>query len=81
VPYSDLKSVLKEYKPTFIITSITTSPGPEELPRYIKNLCSDAGKAHILITGSGLAKVKISQSNNLSLFKDAQELQKLLHSI
>jgi methanogenic corrinoid protein MtbC1 len=81
VPLNDLKSIYKIYKPTVIITCITTSPEPKELPNYVSSLCHVGSASQILITGSALAKINLKKEENLHLFKNAKELQELLQGL
>jgi len=80
VPYRDIKLIGKIHKPNFIITAITSSPQPSELPNYVATLCKDFSSSQILLTGSALAKVKPEKSKNLFLFRDAKELKHLLEA-
>ncbi len=81
VPFNDLKSVYKTYKPAAIITCITSSPGPEELSNYLANLCHTAKASQIMITGYALAKANLKKEENLHLFKTPLELQELLQAL
>ncbi len=80
VPYHDLKLIGKVHKPHFIVTTITSSPPPSELPDFVSALCTDFSSTKILLTGSALAKVKLKKIDNLFLFRDAKELKHLLEA-
>jgi len=81
VPFTDLLTICKVYKPAAIITCITTAPGPDELPNYISELCKAGSAGQVLVTGSALAKAEVKKEANLHLFKTPADLQKLLKGL
>jgi methanogenic corrinoid protein MtbC1 len=78
VPYRDVVLVCKTYRPSILITSITTSPAAQSVQRYLDQLCSDHPDCTILASGHILKNSVLKLRSNLHLFFSAAELNDFL---
>jgi DNA-binding transcriptional MerR regulator len=78
VPYRDIVSICKTYRPSILITSITTSPAAQSVQRFMDQLCSDQPDCTILASGQVLKNSALKLRSNLHLFFSAAELSAFL---
>lgn len=81
VPLADLKEVYAVHKPHLLITSMTSTPSPNQLDEYIQTLCSDFPSSRILASGYLLRNTSFRFSKNLTVFKNVTELPDILQKI
>ncbi|HBK87899.1 MAG: MerR family transcriptional regulator [Cyclobacteriaceae bacterium] len=78
VPYRDLIEICKTHRPTYLITSITSSQGAGELQAYLDKLCSEMHHSRVLISGYAVRKTALKMPSNLHVFSRSAELKALL---
>jgi len=78
VPYKDVLSICESHHPKILITSITTSPSPQDVQQYLSKLCQDQAECIILASGHILKKMALKIPPNLHLFFNNTDLSKLL---
>ncbi|MFZ5973194.1 MAG: MerR family transcriptional regulator [Bacteroidota bacterium] len=81
VPYNDLKQVYSIHQPHFIVTAITSSPGPKELQHTIDSLAHDFPKCTVLASGAAIRKTAIKFPSNFHVFDNALKLKELLRQL
>lgn len=80
VPYQSLKSACEDHQPEVIITCLTTHPKPNEIQRYINQLCKDFSTIQILASGYALKKTPVTYPKNMKPFANALEINELVKS-
>lgn len=78
VPYRDLIEICKAHRPTYLITSITSSPGPGDLQAYLDKLCTEMRHSRVLISGYAIRKTALKMPSNLHIFSRTTDLKALL---
>lgn len=81
VPYPDIQWFCKHYRPVAMITSITTSPNPQFVERYLSRLCADHRHVTILASGRLLQKIALKFPPNLQIFESTAQLKSLLKQL
>jgi methanogenic corrinoid protein MtbC1 len=78
VPFSDLRSVYDIHKPDFLLTAVTSVPGPEEVQAYIDKLSEAFPQTRILISGFQVVSKRLTVPANVSIIAQISELLKVL---
>jgi DNA-binding transcriptional MerR regulator len=78
VPYRDLVEICKTHRPTYLITSITSSPGAPELQSYLDKLCAEMRHSRVLVSGYAIRKTALKIPVNMHVFAHSGELKTLL---
>ena len=81
VPYNDLKIVHEIYSPHVMITSMVSSPGPDQLEKYIHSLANDFSSTTIFASGHQLRNTGFHLPKNIKPFYKATELPTLLAEV
>lgn len=75
LPYTDLIQVCQSYKPTFIVTSLTSSSKPEKIFQYLQDLSAAFPKAKILASGALMAQLPEKLKQKITGFKGPDSLR------
>jgi MerR family transcriptional regulator, light-induced transcriptional regulator len=78
LPQADLEYVCNIQKPDYIFTSITSSPGDENIDNYLEWLSKKFNNLKILITGYQVATKNISARDNVSKIIEIEDLLKII---
>lgn len=78
VPIEDVQWFCRNESPVAMITSITTSPAPHSVERYLQNLCSEHPGIAVFAAGRHLGKMALKIPQNLHILQDARHLKSLL---
>jgi MerR family transcriptional regulator, light-induced transcriptional regulator len=78
VPHDDLKKVVAEHKPHYLITSMTSHPQTHSLQTYIHQLSKDFPKSRIYLSGAIIRKATIKSFPNVKLLDNALTLREML---
>jgi len=78
VPYNDLKKVVEEHRPHFLISSMTSHPSAHYLQGYIKTLAADFPAIQILLSGAALHKNHLQIPSNVQILNKALSLREAL---
>lgn len=74
LPLDDLTSVYEYYKPDYILTVLTTVPGPSQIQPYVDNLSATFPNSTILLTGVQVIGQDIDPPENVKLFSRPDQL-------
>jgi len=80
VPHEDLKKIQHVLRSRLLITSLTSTPSPQQLEHYLYTLASDFPSATILASGYMLRNTAFHLPKNIKLFEKATQLPGLLNS-
>lgn len=78
VPHKDLQVIFKIHQPEILITSMISSPPPEEFETYINTLSTDFSSAKILASGLQMRNTAFRIPKNVKPFYKVTELPDLL---
>ncbi len=81
LPHEDLKKVFEVYRPRILITSLTSTPSPKQLEKYLTTLSEDFSGSTILVTGYLTRNTAFHVPKNVRLFEKASDLRDLLKSL
>jgi DNA-binding transcriptional MerR regulator len=81
VPHRDLISIYNTHKPEVLITALTSTPSPRDVPAYIQKLSTDFKSATILVSGSLARSTAFDVPKNIRLFYKATDLTALLQQV
>ncbi len=74
LPFHDLHAVYDLHKPEYVMTIITSSPGPGEVQDYVNKLCSDFPESTVLLTGFQVVGQDIETPENCIILNRLDEL-------
>lgn len=80
VPHSDLQAVYAIHRPHLLITSLTATPSPQLLNKYLETLSKDFSASRILACGALLRNTSFKYPSNFTVFETATELASILKS-
>ena len=74
LPLPDLEEVYELHKPDFIITVITTTPGPGEIQQYVNTISEKFNESTILLSGFQVIGQDLNLPGNVDIFNRLDEL-------
>ncbi|WP_258101361.1 MerR family transcriptional regulator [Marinoscillum pacificum] len=74
LPYMDLAAVYEVHKPDYILSVITTTPGPSEIQGYVDRLAASFPDTHILLTGFQVVGQDVETPENVTIFNRLEQL-------
>lgn len=74
LPLTDLEEVYKIHQPDFLVTVITTTPGPGDIQDYINTISEKFADSQILLTGFQVIGQDLETPENVSIFNRIDEL-------
>ncbi len=74
LPFADLVAVSEVHQPDYMLSIITTTPGPGEIQRYVYQLASSFPNLHILLTGFQVIGQDIDTPDNVTIFNRLEQL-------
>lgn len=74
LPMRDLESVYQYAKPQYIVSVITTTPGPSEIQHYVNNLAAKFHGSTILLSGYQVIGQDIEKPSNVQIFSRLDQL-------
>ena len=74
LPYMDLAAVYEVHKPDYILSVITTTPGPSEIQGYVDRLATSFPDTHILLTGFQVVGQDVETPENVTIFNRLEQL-------
>jgi DNA-binding transcriptional MerR regulator len=74
LPLTDLEEVYKIHKPDFLITVITTTPGPSDIQDYVNTISEKFADCKILLTGFQVIGQDLETPENVIIFNRIDEL-------
>ncbi len=77
LPLRDLESVCKQYKPEYILSVITTNPGPSDIQEYVNQLSEKFPDSTILLSGYQVIGQDILKPQNVTIFTRLEQLVEL----
>ncbi|HZX73967.1 MAG TPA: B12-binding domain-containing protein, partial [Cyclobacteriaceae bacterium] len=80
VPHDDLKKIQLVLRSRLLITSLTSTPAPQQLEHYLNTLSTDFPQSTILASGYMLRNTAFLLPKNIKVFDKALELPALLTS-
>jgi DNA-binding transcriptional MerR regulator len=81
MPFEELKFVVDIHKPDYIFTSITTTPGQEDVQNYLKKLANEFSQVQILVSGYQVVGQGLSLSENVSVVPNVRQLMEIASGI
>jgi MerR family transcriptional regulator, light-induced transcriptional regulator len=81
LPHDDLRKVFETHRPHILITSLTSTPSPRQLEKYLQTLSTDFSGATILASGWMLRNTAFILPKNVKVFDKTSELPELLRSL
>lgn len=74
LPLPDLEEVYKIHSPDYIISVITTTPGPSDIQQYVNTISSKFADCNILLTGFQVIGQDLNLPENVDVFNRLDEL-------
>lgn len=74
LPYMDLEAVHEIHKPDYMLSVLTTVPGPAETQKYIDRLAANFPGTEILLTGYQVIGNDIETPDNVTIFTRLEQL-------
>jgi DNA-binding transcriptional MerR regulator len=74
LPFADVVSAYDIYRPHFILTVITSMPGPEEVQVYLDKLAASFPKSRILVTGYQVVAHDLQIADNVIVIRKFRDL-------
>jgi MerR family transcriptional regulator, light-induced transcriptional regulator len=78
VPYSDLKKIVEEHHPHYLISSFTSNPPLHSLQDYIDQLSIDFPQMSIFLSGAAVRKTELKIPSNTQILDKALVLKGLV---
>lgn len=78
LPYKDLQQVCQSHRPTYVITSLTSSSKPEKTFQYLHDLITDFPKVKVLASGALLSQLPPHLEQKVIPFRGSDALKQLL---
>jgi MerR family transcriptional regulator, light-induced transcriptional regulator len=80
-PNDDLLEVYKLHKPEYLMTIITTSPGPEEVQNYINSLSRRFNNSQIIVSGYQIVGQDLEFPSNVKAMHYIRQIKDYLEEI
>ena len=74
LPFMDLTAVYDIHKPDYILSVITTTPGPSEIQAYVDRLSASFPDAQVLLTGFQVVGQDVDAPENVTIFTRLEQL-------
>lgn len=74
LPFQDLISVYEFYKPDYILSIITSTPGPSDIQLFVDKLSESFPASEILLSGYQIVSQDIKCAPNVRIFTRPEEL-------
>ncbi|MAE85792.1 MAG: helix-turn-helix-type transcriptional regulator [Flammeovirgaceae bacterium] len=74
LPFMDLSAVYDIHQSDYILSVITTTPGPSEIQAYVDRLAASFPNAHILLTGFQVVGQDVEAPDNVTIFTRLDQL-------
>lgn len=81
VPIEDVQWFCRNQTPVAMVTSITSSPGPNSVQPFVFALCQESPDIQVLVSGPNLRKMAIQMPHNLHIMDNASQLKSHLISL
>ncbi len=81
LPFEDLKNVYDIHKADYIVSALTSVPGPAEIQSYVNNLANTFPEAQILLSGYQVVGQDIDCPTNVTLLTRNEQLLDRLEAI
>ncbi len=78
VPYGDLKKVIEQHQPHFLVASITSHPQAHVLEEYVHQLASEFSTLRIFLSGAAVRKSSLKIPSNVNVLESALALKEML---
>ena len=76
VPYENLKEVIKEQAPDYLVTSFISKISKKNIEEYLNNLSEEHPTKHLFVTGNASNSVNLDLPLNVSLSSNIAEFKK-----
>lgn len=81
IPLHDIISVFHHEEPTYMVSSLTTSPTKDALKKYVTTLSSNFEKTTIILSGYQIRKYTATLPNNMTRFNSLVEFINFVDSL
>lgn len=78
LPFDDLVDTYKNHKPDYLVSVLTSVPGPNEIQRYIKRLSEAFKDATVLLSGYQVVGQDIDTPKNVIILNKVDDLIELV---
>lgn len=74
LPFTDLEKVYELHKPEYLLSVMTTAPGPSNVQEYVDRLSTTFPDSKLLLTGYQLIGQDIDTPDNVTIFTRLEQL-------
>lgn len=79
LPIDQLDFLYDHFKPNFIFTAITSTPGPDKVQKYLDYLSQNFVKSNIIVAGYQVAGKNLNIGKNVSIISKIDDLMKIVN--
>jgi methanogenic corrinoid protein MtbC1 len=81
LPFDDVAYLYRKHKPEFILTVVTTNPGPADIQNYVDKMCSGFAESQLLLTGYQIVGQDLKLGENARVLTTLNQLSEILNSL
>lgn len=81
LPYNDLEEVYKIHEPDYIMTVITSVPGPGDIQKYVDRLSQNFKNTTILLSGYQVVGQDLKLGENVTILNRMDDLSNLVEEL